>query len=548
MYYAIPTADGGVTPTFVMYDRGTSVQSDTETFTVELQAISGGRLYKINPFTGAITTNVSIAIGTTTLPGTTLLSQVDGYVIGIQDLGAAAANATGGRYRLINWTTSGTSTNAATRIISNTTYARSSLPSYIDWNVGLGTTLQTLANSGVGYGCNVTGFNALTGAQLWTLNYSHPSYAIPGPVSDNGKFSIWTKAGPGGGREVAWDLATGKLAWESEETNYPWAASGFSVYGVASAYGLIFRCTYAGIYAFNWTDGSIAWYSPRYAKAPFESPYTEYAGGSEVYPGQTICLIADGKVFIYDGEHSPQQPRIRGWSFYAINVTTGKIIWELPITGGISFSTPPSTGPIIDGYLYFPSTTGDTYIIGKGKSATTVTASPKTIAQGSQVLVEGTVLDQSPAQPGTPCVSKDSMTTQMSYLHLAYPIDGIWHNETITGVPVSLSAMDSNGTYYNIGTTTTNGYGGTFGMAWTPPKQDTYTILANFAADDSYGSSMATTTVTVGPAPATNTNNDGNTGVSTSPDYTMTIIGVGIAVIIAVVIAVAVAVLLLRKR
>jgi len=54
-----------VTPTMVMYDRGTSTQSDTQTFSVELQAISGNRLYKINPLTGAVTTNVSIAIGNT---------------------------------------------------------------------------------------------------------------------------------------------------------------------------------------------------------------------------------------------------------------------------------------------------------------------------------------------------------------------------------------------------------------------------------------------------------------------------------------------------
>jgi hypothetical protein len=336
------------------------------------------------------------------------------------------------------------------------------------------------------------------------------------------------------------------MAWKSETLSYPWAASGFGVYGVASAYGMLFRPTYAGLYAINWTDGKVEWKCPRYAKANFESPYTDVVGGAEVYPGQTQVRIADGKIYIYDGEHSPQQPRVRGWSLYCIDVWTGEITWELPIGGAIMFSTPPSTGPIIDGYLYFPATTGDTYIIGKGKSATTVTASPKTIANGAPVLIEGTVLDQSPAQPGTPCVaSGPSMTTQMSYLHLQYPIDGIWHNETITGVPVTLSAIGSDGTYYDIGTATTDGYYGTFGKAWTPPKQDTYTIMANFAADDSYGSSGAATSVTVGPAPE-----EVVIPPATEPiDYTMTIVYAAIAIIIAVVIAVAiVGVLLYRKR
>ena len=82
---------------------------------------------------------------------------------------------------------------------------------------------------------------------------------------------------------------------------------------------------------------------------------------------------------------------------------------------------------------------------------------------------------------------------------------GLWHNETITGVPVTLTAIGSDGTVIDIGTTTTNGYYGTFGKAWTPPKKDTYTIIATFAGDDSYGSSGAATAVTVGPAPATPT-------------------------------------------
>jgi hypothetical protein len=124
------------------------------------------------------------------------------------------------------------------------------------------------------------------------------------------------------------------------------------------------------------------------------------------------------------------------------------------------------------------------------------------------------------------------------------PITGLWGNETITGVPVTLTAIGSDGTVYDLGQTTTNGYGGTFTYAWTPPKEDTYTIVASFAADDSYGSSMATTGVTVGPAPAVTPPVE----IPTPVDYTMTIAYAAIAIIIAVVIAVAVAVLLLRKR
>ena len=82
------------------------------------------------------------------------------------------------------------------------------------------------------------------------------------------------------------------------------------------------------------------------------------------------------------------------------------------------------------------------------------------------------------------------------------PIDGLWHNETITGVPVTLTAIHSDGTVTDLGKVTTNGYYGTFAYAWTPPDEGTYEIIASFESDESYGSSNAATAVTVGPAPA----------------------------------------------
>ena len=80
------------------------------------------------------------------------------------------------------------------------------------------------------------------------------------------------------------------------------------------------------------------------------------------------------------------------------------------------------------------------------------------------------------------------------------PIDGVWHNQTITGVPVTLTAISSTGEYIDIGTVTTSGYYGTFGVTWTPTQEGTYEIVASFAGDESYGSSGASTTVAVGPS------------------------------------------------
>jgi len=124
------------------------------------------------------------------------------------------------------------------------------------------------------------------------------------------------------------------------------------------------------------------------------------------------------------------------------------------------------------------------------------------------------------------------------------PITGLWNNETLTGVPVALTAIGSDGTVIDIGSVTTNGYYGTFGYAWTPPKEDTYTILASFAGDDSYGSSSAATFVSVGPAPAPIEFPQSTTPV----DNSTLLYGILAAVVVAILIGLVAIVLVLRKR
>jgi hypothetical protein len=121
------------------------------------------------------------------------------------------------------------------------------------------------------------------------------------------------------------------------------------------------------------------------------------------------------------------------------------------------------------------------------------------------------------------------------------PIDGIYRNATVSGVPVTLTAIGSDGSVVDIGTVTTNGYYGTFSKSWTPQKEDTYTIAASFAGDDSYGSSSAATAVSVGPAPEPIEFPE----APTPPDYSLTIVGTGIAIIIAIAIGV---LILLRRH
>jgi hypothetical protein len=121
------------------------------------------------------------------------------------------------------------------------------------------------------------------------------------------------------------------------------------------------------------------------------------------------------------------------------------------------------------------------------------------------MVIKGAVLDMSPAQPGTRCVSVDSMDTQMEYLHMQMPISGLWGDEMITGVPVMVSAIGDDGSYVDIGTVTTDGYSGAFALSWTPTAQGKYKIVASFEGDASYGSSSATAYAVVGPAASAST-------------------------------------------
>ena len=473
-------------------------------------------MLKINPLTGAVTTNV------TALPGVFYNGH---FVMSVQNIGTSANP----NYRLINWTTEGSSSNFATRVLSNVSFPFSDIGAWNDWDLGLGVITEGFT-SGLIYGGTITGYSLKTGQVLW------------GP-KDLGQESMFNRDRVGTIAEgkvaicmennffEAWDLYTGNVAWRSELTEYPWGD--FWSYDSTYHDGILTAGSYEGFYAFNMSNGKILWnYKATENYVPYETPYGEYSWHSSSF-------YADGCLVTFNDEHTVTQPVTRGWKFYVLNYTTGEKIWSLQGFNSDARFCPIAPG---DGYLILPDQySGTQWVIGKGKTQTTVAAPDVVVAKGSGVVIKGSVLDMSPAQPNTPCVSKDSMTTQMEYLHMGMPIAGIWGNETITGVPVTLTAIDASGTVLDLGTTTTNGYYGTFSMAWTPPAEGKYEIIASFAADESYSSSAASTAISVGPAPEPIKFPEQPTPV----DYTWTIIGAAIAVIIAVAI---VGALILMRR
>ncbi|HLN46489.1 MAG TPA: PQQ-binding-like beta-propeller repeat protein [Candidatus Sulfotelmatobacter sp.] len=554
LYWERTLYSGESAPTMITYEPGGGEVVGADVFAgswrvwlVSITSASGnnsGRVIKYNPLNGAVVANF-------TGPPSGVSSNTfyaDPWVLSLQTIGSGST----AKYRLINWTianNAGIKTlgslgaqpvvdNFTQRIWGNTSWPFSSLGT-IDFESGIAVVTQAITptSTGVATGTILMGANVFTGQLLWNvtmdINNKFENFAVALPLADHGKFAVRNRDDA---KEYCFDLYSGKLLWTSDLSAWPWGI--FQAYDIQSAYGLIITNDYHGVRAIDWETGKTVW-DFRAPSVPFETPYGGY------YSWHSAGIVADGKLYTWNNEHTPSEPITRGWKLFCLNATTGEEIWSMSyssnVGGGRSFA-----GAVADGYLAVSNSYDATmYILGKGKSAITVTAPDIAVPKGTGVVIKGTVLDQSPAQPGTPCVSKESMKTQMEYLHMQHPIDGIWHNLSITGVTVKLTAIDSNDKVTDIGEVTTSAYYGTFETTWTPPAEGTYRVLASFAGDDSYSSSSAATAVSVGPALTTNTDNQQNITV---PDNTMTIIGVGIAVVIAVTIVGLLLFVALKKR
>jgi len=278
----------------------------------------------------------------------------------------------------------------------------------------------------------------------------------------------------------AYDLYTGNEVWTSEPAEYPWGS--FWSYASGAAYGKVYGLCYDGhIYAYDAETGETAW--KFYSGDTTETAYN-------TWPFWLQLAIADGKIYVGNGEHTPTPVMMRGSRLYSLNANTGEEIWSISFGGG-------GAKAIADGKLIACNVNDLTmYAFDKGQTSTTVTASPTVIANGASVLIQGTVLDQSPAQPGTPAIADEYMTEWMEYLHMQKPMP-----MDATGVKVTLDAIDPNGNFISIGTVTSD-MSGMFKKMWTPEHEGEYTIIATFEGSESYYSSYAETAIGVDPAPS----------------------------------------------
>ena len=335
------------------------------------------------------------------------------------------------------------------------------------------------------------------------------------------------------GNRWGYDLTTGQEVWKTAVPE-----NGWNYYGLNEVYydNKLIASGYSGVLiGYDAQTGDVLWNWTAPSEGLGESPYwhtTMYVGA-----------IAEGKAYCYTSEHSVNSPIRRDANVWCVDLTTGQMLWKMSAWAqGIK---------VADGRLvYLNSVDNQIYCLGRGPSATTVSAPQAIPALGASIMIQGTVTDQSPsgrhnvagsldfALKGTPAISDADQEAYMEHL-----FQGNTMPTNAKGVEVTLEAIDPNGNLVPIGTTTSD-VNGNYGFAYTPNVPGTYQIIATFAGSEAYGPSSGTTYLAVGNEAAT----PAPTTTPTESIADLYFIPATVGIIIAIVAIGLIIILVLRKR
>jgi outer membrane protein assembly factor BamB len=235
-------------------------------------------------------------------------------------------------------------------------------------------------------------------------------------------------------------------------------------------------------------------------------------------------------------EHSAQEPKPRSVPYFALDVETGDVVWR--IDGAFRQSNWDGRSIIDDSIIVTQDTYNQQiYAIGKGPSAMTITAPGIAVTASTPVLLRGTIMDVSPGTvskeillrfpKGVPAVCDADMSDWMLHVYKQFP------EIVVTGVEITIDAIDPNGNYVNLDTTVSDG-NGRFNFNFTPDKEGQYDIYAFFSGSASYYKSDEQTELVVTSA-----------AEGSGLQYALYAFIVGIVIIITIVV---VGLLILRKK
>jgi len=389
---------------------------------------------------------------------------------------------------------------------------------------------------GAGYADDIA-YNARTGAVLWgptkqtLIQYHELDLVATGE-------GYYVRHDKDTNQAYGYSLTTGQQVWGPVQLTGN-ALSTIESSG-AIAYGKVYIWDFGGyVTAIDLNNGTISW-TYNTGSAGYNTPYG-------VYPiwGFGSQSIADGMLFLSESRmYDP--PLFPGAQKIALNCTNGQVVWS-----ELGFYGRDTSAISMGEMLAWNSYDGQIYAYGQGPSKTTVTAPDVGVTTATPITITGTVTDISAGSQqnavamnfpnGLPCVSDASMSQFMQTVYMQQPMP-----TNSTGVSVTLSVTDSNGNHYNIGTTTTDPYTGTYALTWTPIITGNYTVTATFAGTQSYYGSIATayfyasaTSPTTSPYPSP------VTGVASTGTVEVGIVAV---ILVVVIIGAMLAVLVARKR
>jgi hypothetical protein len=340
-------------------------------------------------------------------------------------------------------------------------------------------------------------YSAEDGTPLWDLTLDYP-------VATNEEFDLWGVSkfivfDPTYSRFHCYSMLTGAELWVSDSVveDSPWAST-WTVYNSESN---DFENLYLAL-----PDGTVTALNLETGNEVMRStaiPSTEYTYNAK--PFVYGCKVVGGKIFAFGGYAMGYgiNPIPRFAELVCIDATTGETDYTL--NGGVY----PSA--IANGYLigagYYD---GNMYCIGKGPTETTVIASPKVPAQGSSILIEGSVLDMSPSAQyydsqvlfpnGVPAVADEDVNEFMDYLYMQNST--LLNNPpTPDGVPVNLYIVKPDGAEEWIAIVTSDS-DGTYAYEYIPASEGIYKVIAKFEGTGSYWPSSSQTYITATPAAA----------------------------------------------
>ncbi len=435
-------------------------------------------------------------------------------------------------------------------------------------NFGSGTG-GTLGASAIPTVCAISLKPYSLGNILWSQVYTPPPGNLTRMIGRDGSgsfdpknrvFTIYDK------ETLQWSgysIDTGNCVWgpigDADDYDY------FSTYATkcpiidgrlyVTGFGGVLRCYDTSNGALLWTYGNGG--EGNSTNSGLDTPWGNYP----MFAG----AAADGKIYVFSSEHSPNVPPYKGERIRCIDAYTGEELWTL-LGWGESGNFFSANGAIADGYYtYLNSYDMQLYCVGRGPSATTVTA---TAGVGNAVTIQGTVTDicagaKKLVQTGkfnvVPAVSDASMGKWMEYLYMQKPMP-----TNATGVPVTLYISEQSGAVVDTLHSTTD-VSGHYVVSWIPITTGAFTVTAVFDGTNGYYASTGVNSIAVGPLSTIATATPTPTATATptaspTPTPSPSIVptppgnpGIGVEVYIAIaaviiIVAIVTVAVLLRRR